>query len=109
MKSPLLTISLPVGANPKAERAAFAAVAKRHGYLTDYHSKTEHGSPGLFILAINGGEVVTAPFEPEWYDQALAALAPFVEARDSWAESLSASIRAAQERADEYASLDDDE
>ena len=102
MKSPLLTIALPVGSNPRAERAAFAAIAAHHGYLTNYHTATEHGSPGLFILAINGGEVVTAPFEPEWYNQALAALAPFVVARESWAELLSASIRAAQERAAEY-------
>lgn len=98
-KSPLLTISLPVGSDPKQVRADFANVAKQHGYLTDYHSKTEHGSPGLLIMAIIGGECVTAPFQPEWYEQALAALLPFVEARDMWAESLSASIRAAQNRA----------
>lgn len=106
-KYPLIHIRLPVNTDAKSELAAFGEVAKRHGYLTNYHSSTEHGSPGLFILAINGGEVITAPFEPEWYDQALAALTPYVEQRDSWAESLSASIRAAQARAAEYAPIDE--
>lgn len=108
-KYPLIHIRLPKQATGPAELAAFSEVAKRHGYLTDYHSNTEHGSPGLLIMAINGGEVVTAPFEPEWYDKALTALAPYVERRDSWAESLSVSIRAAQERAKEYKPVDEDE
>lgn len=106
-KYPLIHIRLPVGCNGPNERAAFAEVARRHGYLTDYHTATEAGSPGLLILAINGGECVTAPFEPEWYDLALAALAPYVEQRDSWAESLTASIRFAMERAAEYTEVDE--
>lgn len=98
-KSPLLTISLPVGSDPKQVRADFAAVAKQHGYLTDYHTTTEHGSPGLFILAINGGEVVTCPFDPTWYRFALDHLRPLAAAREGWAEALVASIEAAQNRA----------
>lgn len=97
-KYPLLTFRLHIGSDPKQVRAAFAAVAKRHGYLTDYHSNTEHGSPGLFIQAINGGEVVTCPFDPIWYNFALDYLRPLAAAREGWAEALVAAIEAAQNR-----------
>lgn len=97
-KSPLLTISLPVGSDPKQVRADFANVARRHGLLTDYHSNTEHGSPGLLIRAINAGDVVTCLFDEYDYARALAALQPFADAREMWAESLVAAIEAAQKR-----------
>lgn len=97
-KSPLLTISLPVGSDPKQVRADFANIAKRHGYLTNYHTKTEHGSPGLFILYINSGEVVTCPFAETFYDSALDHLRPLAAAREGWAESLVAAIEAAKAR-----------
>lgn len=95
---PLLTVSLPKGSDPKQVRADFAEVAKRHGLLTDYHSRTEHGSPGLLIQAINSGDVVTCLFDEYDYVRALAALQPFAAAREMWAESLVAAIQEAQKR-----------
>lgn len=98
-KSRMLTISLPGGADPAATRDQFSQVAARHGYTTaNYHKNSETPSPGAFILAINAGEVITTLFQEEDYQEALDALRPFAEDRQSWACSLVAGIEAAYQR-----------
>lgn len=98
-KSRMLTISLPGGADPALTREQFSQVAARHGYTTaNYHKNSETPSPGAFILAINCGEVITTLFQEEDYQEALEALRPFAEARNSWAQSLVGGIEAAYRR-----------
>lgn len=93
---PLMTFRLPVETDAKQVRAAFANVAKEHGYVSDYHVNNSAGSPGLLILAINAGEAIVCPFDDEWYSLALAGLATF--AGEGWADALAGAIEAAQRR-----------
>lgn len=95
MKYPSITISLPAKSDPHQVRSALAAVSAKHGYTTKYH-KSFRASPGVFIMAITSGEVVTTPFMDEWYGQAIEALRPF--AGEGWADALIAGIKAAQDR-----------
>lgn len=97
-KNRMMTISLPGGADPNVTRDQFAQVAARHGYTSKYHSNSEIASPGAFVLAINCGEVITTLFQQEDYQEALEALRPFAEDRQSWAQSLVAGIEAAYQR-----------